>query len=103
MLAQKTLDTVKSRFNPKAAAGHNLVFQFKFTDDRPYFIEIKDGDYVLAEGSHPNASVSLIMNSHLFARLIDGKIDGFKAFSSGQLHAEGNITLAPKLRELFSN
>ena len=102
MLAQKTLDIVKNRFNPQAAAGHNLVFQFKFTDDQPYFIEVKDGHYILAEGSHPNASVSLIMASNTFARLMDGELDGFKAFSSGQLHAEGNITLAPKLRELFS-
>ena len=103
MLAKKTLDIVKSRFNPRAAAGHNLIFQFKFTDDRPYFIEVKDSQYTMAEGSHPNASVSLIMASKTFAQLVNGQLDGFKAFSSGQLHAEGNVTLAPKLREFFSD
>lgn len=101
VLAQKTLDTVKGRFDPKAAAGQNLVFQFQFTDDQPYFLEVAEGQCLLTEGLHPDSSVCLTMDSQTFDQLISGHLDGFTAFSSGQLQVEGNITLAPKLRELF--
>ena len=99
--ARKTLEQVKNRFSPKAAAGYNLVFQFEITDDQPYFLEVRDSQCFLKTGIHPDASITLTLDCDTFSRLASGQLDGFQAFSAGLLHADGNMTLAPKMKELF--
>lgn len=92
---------MQSRFNPKAAVGLNLVFQFKITDAENYYVTIKDGACALAMGEASNPDVSLVMDKETIKGLMSGSISGMQAFMSGRLRTEGNMMLAMKLGELF--
>jgi hypothetical protein len=75
----ETIQGMKAKFNPSAAAGLDLVFQFNITD----------------------ANVTLIMDSETMQGVISGETDGMQAFMAGKLRAEGDMMLALKLSELF--
>lgn len=102
MSVKKTFEQLESSFNPDAAAGLDLVFQFDIEDDQNYHMIIKDGTCTLVEGNHEDPSVTLIMNSETLQGIVSGETDGMQAFMAGQLRAEGDMMLATKLGELFS-
>jgi putative sterol carrier protein len=102
MSVKNTFEQLEKNFNPEAAAGLDLVFQFDIEDDQTYHLVIKDGTCQLVEGAHEDPSVTLIMNSETLQGIVSGETDGMQAFMAGQLRAEGDMMLATKLGELFS-
>lgn len=102
MSVKNTFEQLEKNFNPDAAAGLDLVFQFDIEDDGAYHLVIKDGTCSLVEGTHDDPSVTLIMNSETLQGIVSGETDGMQAFMAGQLRAEGDMMLATKLGELFS-
>lgn len=102
MSVRNTFEQLEKNFNPEAAAGLDLVFQFDIEDDKTYHLIIKDGTCDLQDGPHPDPSVTLIMNSETLNGIVSGETDGMQAFMAGQLRAEGDMMLATKLGELFS-
>ena len=102
MSVKNTFEQLEKNFNPDAAAGLDLVFQFDIEDDQTYHLVIKDGTCQLVEGPHDDPSVTLIMNSETLQGIVSGETDGMQAFMAGQLRAEGDMMLATKLGELFS-
>ncbi|GLK88655.1 MAG: SCP2 sterol-binding domain-containing protein [Pseudomonas sp.] len=93
--------TMKSKFNPAAAAGLDLVFGFKIEDGEDFYLTVKDGTVDLATGVSPDANVTLIMNTETLSGITTGETDGMQAFMGGKLRAEGDMMLAMKLGELF--
>ncbi|TWH64714.1 putative sterol carrier protein [Azomonas agilis] len=95
------LQSMQSRFNPKAAAGLDLVFQFKITDAENYYLVVKEGTCDLQAGEAERCDVALIMDKETIKGLLSGEISGMQAFMSGRVRTEGNMMLALKLNELF--
>ncbi|RRJ84884.1 SCP2 sterol-binding domain-containing protein [Aestuariirhabdus litorea] len=95
------IDQMKAKFNPDAAAGLDVVFQFDIEDGETYNLTVKDGTCEIANGAHDAPSVTLIMSSDTLAGIMSGETDGMQAFMGGKLRAEGNIMLATKLADLF--
>ncbi|WP_148862678.1 SCP2 sterol-binding domain-containing protein [Marinobacter fonticola] len=102
MSVQQIFEKMEQNFNPDAAAGMDLVYQFDIEDDKTYHLVIKDGTCKLNEGAHDDPSVTLIMNSETLQGIVSGETDGMQAFMAGQLRAEGDMMLATKLGELFN-
>ena len=96
-----TIQGMKSKFNPSAAAGLDLVFQFNITDAENYYLVVKDGSCDFHAGDSSDANVTLIMDSETMQGVISGETDGMQAFMAGKLRAEGDMMLALKLSELF--
>lgn len=101
MSVRNTFEQLEKNFNPEAAAGRDLVYQFEIEDDKTYHFVIKDGTCQLVEGPHEDPSVTLIMDSETLQGIVSGETDGMQAFMAGQLRAEGDMMLATKLGELF--
>ena len=97
----ETIQGMKAKFNPSAAAGLDLVFQFNITDAENYYLVVKDGTYDFHKGESADANVTLIMDSETMQGVISGETDGMQAFMAGKLRAEGDMMLALKLSELF--
>ncbi|NBA96694.1 SCP2 sterol-binding domain-containing protein [Pseudomonas sp. R5(2019)] len=96
------VQAMKTKFNPSAAAGLDLVFGFNITDeDKHYALIVKDGTCDLQEGVNPDANVTLVMDAETLKGIVSGETDGMQAFMSGKLRAEGDMMLAMKLSELF--
>lgn len=95
------LQTMRERFNPKAAAGLDVVFQFVITDSDSYYLAVKDGVCDLQVGEASDPDVSLITDKDTMKGIIRGETSGMQAFMSGRLRTEGNMMLAMKLGDLF--
>ena len=97
----ETIQGMKTKFNPSAAAGLDLVFQFNITDGENYHLIVRDGTCEFQPGESDEANVTLIMDSETLQGVISGETDGMQAFMAGKLRAEGDMMLALKLSELF--
>ena len=97
----ETFKGMQSKFNPSAAVGLDLVFQFNITDAENYYLTVKDGTCDLQQGDSSDANVTLIMDSETMQGIVSGETDGMQAFMGGKLRAEGDMMLALKLSELF--
>lgn len=102
MSVAQVFEKFEQNFNPEAAEGMDLVFQFDIEDDSTYHLVIKDGTCKLVDGAHDDPSVTLIMSSQTLKGIVSGETDGMQAFMSGQLRAEGDMMLATKLGQLFT-
>ena len=82
---------MESKFNPAAAAGLDLVFQFNIEDDSNFNVTIKDGTCAIAQGDAATPNVTLIMDKSTLEGVMTGETDGMQAFMAGKLRAEGDM------------
>lgn len=97
----QTLQSMQARFNPEAATGLDLTFQFDITDANSYYLVVREGNCELKPGRQEDADVTLIMDKETIKGVLSGELSGMQAFMSGRLRTEGNMMLAMKLNELF--
>lgn len=97
----EVIQKLPSKFQPEAAEGLKVVFQFLIDDSRYFSLYIADQLCEVSEEEHPDPDVTLIMDSETFIDVIEGELGGTSAFMSGRLRAEGNMMLATKLTSLF--
>jgi putative sterol carrier protein len=95
------IQKLPSKFQPDAAQGLSVVFQFVIDDSRYFNIHIADQQCLVNDLQHPDPDVTLIMDSQTFIEVIEGEVGGTSAFMSGRLRAEGDVMLATKLTSLF--
>jgi len=95
------IQKLASKFQPDAAQGLSVVFQFVIDDSRYFNIHIVDQQCLVNDLQHPDPDVTLIMDSQTFIEVIEGEVGGTSAFMSGRLRAEGDVMLATKLTSLF--
>ncbi|MDF1762415.1 MAG: SCP2 sterol-binding domain-containing protein, partial [Oleibacter sp.] len=89
--AAEIIEQMNAKFNPAAAAGLDLVFQFNIEDAGNYHLNIKDGTCALADGDAGDPNVTLIMNSDTLKGIVSGEKNGMMAFMSGDLRVEGDM------------
>lgn len=97
----EVFNDMKDKFNPSAATGLDLVFQFDVEDGDTYHLIVKDGTCEIVEGANDDPNVTLIMDTDTLVGVMTGTIDGMQAFMMGKLRAEGDMLLATKLGDLF--
>lgn len=90
-------------FNPAAAAGVNMVFQFHITGGQAgdWNVAVSDGTCTVTEGVHASPTVSLTMADEDWLAMCNGTLDGMTAFMSGKLKADGDIMAAQRIPSLF--
>jgi putative sterol carrier protein len=90
-------------FNPSAAQGLDVVFQYEITGDGGgnWYVTIKDGTCEVTEGSHDAPSVTLTMSAGTWLGIVNKETNGMQAFMSGELKASGDIMLAQRIEQLF--
>jgi len=98
--------TLTARFDPRVAGDLEAVFQWVLTGDpgdppRAIFASIKDGDIELADGTHARPTVTIEMSAADYLLLINGELNGTRAFSTGRGKLRGPVRLAMKMQRLF--
>lgn len=99
----RVIEIMQQRFNPQAAVGLDLVFQFRLEDDDNYYVTVRDNQCQLTIGDAPLADVVFITDYETLKEVIKGELSGMHAYMSGRLRTEGNIMLAMQLKELFQS
>jgi putative sterol carrier protein len=89
------------RFKPDKAVGIDVVAQLSLTgaNGGDWVVTIKDQKLKVTEGTTPGPNLTLKMEEKDFLNIVNGKISTEKAFFSGKISFEGNLSLALKLRD----
>jgi len=98
---ERVIAKLPSRFSPENAADLEAVFQFQLEDSDNFYIAIEQQQCQVTTGDHPDPSITLILDSETFIKVVTGEQDGMSAFMKGLLRAEGNVILATRLGKLF--
>ena len=90
-----------ARFKPEKAAGIDVVAQLNLTgaNGGDWVVTIKDQKLQVREGTTPSPTLTLKMAENDFMDIVNGKLSTEKAFFTGKIHFEGNLSLALKLRD----
>ncbi len=95
--------TLERRFVPAAAKGVDAVFQWELTGagGQTFHAVVRNGTIAVERGSHPKPTVTLEMGADDYVKVINGELDGMRAFTSGKGKVKGSVTVAMKMRTLF--
>ncbi len=90
-------------FNPAAAAGLDMIFQFHITGDQAgdWHVVVKDNACQVSQGVHASPNVSLTMADVDWIAMCNGTLNGMTAFMTGKLKATGDIMAAQRIPNLF--
>lgn len=91
--------------DPGRAKGMEAVYQFNLNGDESgtYQIVFQGDQGYTAEGEQTNPNCTLNMSTDDFMKMVDGELNGTKAFMSGRLKIKGNMGLALKLQDILAS
>ncbi len=95
--------TLEQRFVPSATRGLEAVFQWEIAGDGggTYHAIVNDGTMTLVPGKHARPTVTIAMNAADYVRVVNGELDGARAFTTGGGKVRGKIRMAMKMRSIF--
>ncbi|MEC3957786.1 SCP2 sterol-binding domain-containing protein [Nocardia sp. CDC153] len=96
-------DELPGRLRSEAATGVESTLQWQLTDLDPgvWAIEIKDCQGRLIPGGVPEPDTTFTTTSDIWLAIAEGRQDAMKAFMTGKMKVEGDMTLALRVPELF--
>jgi putative sterol carrier protein len=100
---QAVFDSLPSAFQPQAAAGVDVVFQFSISGPGggDWYTTVKDGTCSVEAGTHDNPTTTLTMSDDNFLRYVGGQLPAMQAYSSGKLKIEGDLMKSQLVERLF--
>jgi putative sterol carrier protein len=96
-------DTLPQRFQPAAAKGIDVTFQFELSGDGggTYHVKVTDGAMSIGEGPSPTPNTTIKMKGDDYVKMVNGKLSGTMAFLKGQMKIAGDMILAQKMQQIF--
>ncbi|MCG8633472.1 MAG: SDR family NAD(P)-dependent oxidoreductase [Desulfobacterales bacterium] len=90
-------------FDPDAASGVDVVFQFNITGDGggDWACVIKNQACEIGEGQHGSPGCTLKMETGDFTQMMTGALPPMQAYTSGKLIIEGDIMKSQLIEKLF--
>jgi putative sterol carrier protein len=68
---------------------------------RAHFAEVKAGNARVAAGTHPAPTVTIEMSADDYLLMINGELNGARAFATGRGKLRGPVRLAMRMQRLF--
>lgn len=78
----------------------NKVYQFNI-EGQSFYIEIKEGNLRIVEGTHPNPIATLSMSRDTLAKILRGELDAMRAFMMRQMTITGNVFDTVNLKKII--
>ncbi len=91
------------QFVADAAAGLDLVFQFRLDGDGggAWYATIADQACTVSEGEHDSPTTTILMGAADFVGMIEGKLDAMNLYTTGKLKIEGDLMKSQLIEKLF--
>jgi putative sterol carrier protein len=104
MSVKDVFDKMPDAFNPDAAKGVDVIFQYSIsgTDGGDWTVTVKDGTCEVTPGKAEKPTCTLKMADNDFLDMISGRLDPMKAFTSGKLKIDGDVMKSQLIGKLFS-
>ena len=96
-------ESLEARFDRHAAGDLEAVFQWVLTGEEPraHFAEVRAGEIQMATGTHAAPTVTIEMSAEDYLLMINGDLNGARAFSTGRGRLRGPVRLAMRMQKLF--
>ncbi|WP_439133393.1 SCP2 sterol-binding domain-containing protein [Pseudomaricurvus sp.] len=91
----------RDRFDQEAAEGLEACIQMTIPDAGDCYLVVSDSQCYLHEGVSDAPTATLTMDLQTLIDVLNGTLNGMQAFMFGRIKAEGNISHATRLSELF--
>ena len=90
-------------FNPDAAKGVDVVFQYHISgpDGGDWSCTVKDGACTIHQGTHEKPTCTLKIGANDFVDMIGGALPAMQAYTSGKLKIEGDVMKSQLIEKLF--
>jgi len=100
---QAIFDRLPEAFQPGAAAGVDVVFQFRISGSGggEWYTVIKEGACTAEQGSHSSPTTTLKMSDEDFIKYVGGQLPAMQAYTSGRLKIEGDLMKSQLVEKLF--
>jgi putative sterol carrier protein len=96
-------ETIAERFVPDAAQGVNATFLYELdgADGGTWNVTVKDGAVSAAPGAIANPTVTYKISADNYVQLVNGDLNGAKAFLTRKLKVSGSIPMAQKMNKFL--
>jgi putative sterol carrier protein len=103
LTVKSIFDGIPKAFQPGAAAGVDVVFQFDISGagGGSWHVTVKDGACRVAEGSHSGPTTTIQMGDGDFVKMISGELNAMSAFTGGKLKIAGDVMKSQLIEKLF--
>jgi NAD(P)-dependent dehydrogenase (short-subunit alcohol dehydrogenase family)/acyl dehydratase/putative sterol carrier protein len=100
---QAVFDNLTAAFQPRAAAGVDVVFQFCISGPGggDWYTAIKEGACTVNTGLHDKPTTTLKMSDEDFLKYTGGQLPAMQAYSTGKLRIEGDLMKSQLVEKLF--
>jgi putative sterol carrier protein len=100
---QAVFGRLPGAFQPQAAAGVNVVFQFSISGPGggDWYAAIREGECTVQPGLHDKPTTTLKMSGDDFLKYVSGQLPAMQAYSSGKLKIEGDLMKSQLVEKLF--
>jgi len=100
---RQVFERMGDAFQPQAASGVNVVFQFRISGPGggDWYAEVADGQCTVVEGVHDKPTTTLKMADEDFLQYVSGQLSAMQAYSSGKLKIEGDLLKSQLVEKLF--
>jgi putative sterol carrier protein len=100
---QAVFDNLPGAFQPEAAAGVEVVFQFTISGPGggDWYAAVREGACTVEAGTHEKPTTTLKMSDDDFLKYVSGQLPAMQAYSSGKLKIEGDLMKSQLVEKLF--
>jgi len=100
---QDVFDHLLDAFQPEAATGIQVVFQFNISGPGggDWYTAIKDGACTVEGGVHPKPTTTLKMSDEDFLQYVGGQLPAMQAYTTGRLKIEGDLMKSQLVEKVF--
>ena len=100
---KSVFDGLAGTFQPEAASGVDLVFQFNISGSNGgnWFAVVKDEKCEVKEGAHDSPTTSLDMSDEDFIKMVTGEASAMSLFTGGKLKIGGDVMKSQLFEKLF--
>ena len=98
---QEYWDTIQERFKPTEAAGVDATFVYELDGAGTWTVRIKDSKLTVEPGSIEKPTVTFKISASDYVNLVNGDLNGAKAFLTRKLKVSGSIPMAQKMNKFL--
>ena len=102
--AAEVFEAMPGAFNPDAAKGVSVVFQYHISGEKggDWYCDVADGACSVQAGTHDKPTCTLSMTDSDFLAMMNGELPAMQAYTSGKLKISGDIMKSQLIEKLFT-